>query len=52
MKALVQEVAEKFSFKLKPLGSIVKKLMENMQLSWIEARVAHILVGTITTLYN
>jgi len=46
MKALAQEVVEKFSAKLKPLGIIVKELTGDMQLSRAEAEAAHILVTT------
>ena len=46
MKALAQEVVEKFSSKLKPLGIIVKELTGDMQLSRAEAEAAHILVTT------
>mmetsp|Transcript_22044 Transcript_22044/g.47942 ORF Transcript_22044/g.47942 Transcript_22044/m.47942 type:complete len:2140 (-) Transcript_22044:37-6456(-) len=46
MKALAQEVTEKFSSKLKPLGIIVKELTGDMQLSRAEAEAAHILVTT------
>ena len=46
MKALAQEVVEKFSTKLKPLGIIVRELTGDMQLSRAEADSAHILVST------
>ena len=46
MKALAQEVVEKFSSKLKPLGIIVKELTGDMQLSRAEAEAAHVLVTT------
>jgi len=46
MKALAQEVVEKFSSKLKPLRIIVKELTGDMQLSRAEAEAAHILVTT------
>ena len=46
MKALAQEVVEKFSSKLKPIGIIVKELTGDMQLSRAEAEAAHILVTT------
>ena len=46
MKALAQEVVEKFSSKLKSLGIIVKELTGDMQLSRAEAEAAHILVTT------
>jgi len=46
MKALAQEVVEKFSSKLKGLGIIVRELTGDMQLSRAEAEAAHILVTT------
>jgi superfamily II RNA helicase len=46
MKALAQEVVEKFSSKLKCLGIIVRELTGDMQLSRAEADAAHILVTT------
>ncbi|KAL7542850.1 hypothetical protein ACHAXR_012148 [Thalassiosira sp. AJA248-18] len=47
MKALAQEVVEKFSSKLtKPLGIIVRELTGDMQLSRAEAEAAHVLVTT------
>ena len=46
MKALAQEVVEKFSSKLKCLGIIVRELTGDMQLSRAEAEAAHILVTT------
>ena len=46
MKALAQEIVEKFSAKLKPLGIIVRELTGDMQLSRAEADAAHILVTT------
>jgi len=46
MKALAQEVVEKFSSKLKPLRIIVKELTGDMQLSRAEAEAAHVLVTT------
>ena len=42
MKALAQEVQEKFSSKLKCLGIIVKELTGDMQLSRAEAEAAHV----------
>ncbi len=46
MKALAQEVADKFHSKLKQLGLVVKELTGDMQLSRTEAEAAHILVTT------
>ncbi len=46
MKALAQEVVEKFSSKLKVLGIIVRELTGDMQLSRQEAESADILVTT------
>lgn len=46
MKALAQEVVEKFSSKLKCLGIIVRELTGDMQLSRAEAEAANILVTT------
>ncbi|KAL7520340.1 hypothetical protein ACHAWX_005064 [Stephanocyclus meneghinianus] len=46
MKALAQEVVEKFSAKLKGLGIIVRELTGDMQLSRAEAEAAHVLVTT------
>eukprot|EP00984_Skeletonema_dohrnii_P009199 scaffold3511_cov144-Skeletonema_dohrnii-CCMP3373.AAC.8 len=46
MKALAQEVVEKFGSKLKCLGIIVRELTGDMQLSRAEADAAHILVTT------
>lgn len=46
MKALAQEVVEKFSSKLKPLGLIVRELTGDMQLTRAEADAAHVLVTT------
>ena len=46
MKALAQEVVEKFSTKVKPLGIKVKELTGDMQISRTEAEVAYILVTT------
>ncbi len=44
MKALAQEVVEKFSSKLKGLGIIVRELTGDMQLSRAEAEAAHVSV--------
>jgi replicative superfamily II helicase len=44
MKALAQEVVEKFSSKLKPLRLIVKELTGDMQLSRAEAEAANVIV--------
>lgn len=44
MKALAQEVVEKFSSKLHPLGFIVRELTGDMQLTRAEAAAAHVLV--------
>lgn len=46
MKALAQEVVEKFSAKLKPLGLIVRELTGDMQLTRAEAESANIIVTT------
>jgi replicative superfamily II helicase len=46
MKALAQEVVEKFSSKLKPLGMIVRELTGDMQLTRAAAEAANILVTT------
>jgi activating signal cointegrator complex subunit 3 len=46
MKALAQEVVEKFSAKLKPLGLIVRELTGDMQLTRAEADSANVLVTT------
>ena len=46
MKALAQEVVEKFSSKLKPLGLIVRELTGDMQLTRAEAQSANVLVTT------
>jgi len=46
MKALAQEIVEKFSSKLKSLGIVVKELTGDMQLSRAEAERADILVTT------
>jgi activating signal cointegrator complex subunit 3 len=53
MKALAQEVVEKFSAKLKPLGLIVRELTGDMQLTRAEADSANVIVttpGTFTSL--
>lgn len=44
MKALAQEVVEKFSAKLKPLRLIVRELTGDMQLTRAEAESAHVIV--------
>lgn len=44
MKALAQEVVEKFSAKLKPLGLIVRELTGDMQLTRAEAAAANVIV--------
>ena len=46
MKALAQEVVEKFSSKLKPLGLVVRELTGDMQLTRAAAEAANILVTT------
>eukprot|EP00934_Nitzschia_sp_Nitz4_P001789 Nitzschia sp. Nitz4//scaffold122_size67431//34001//40615//NITZ4_006086-RA/size67431-augustus-gene-0.57-mRNA-1//-1//CDS//3329534406//1789//frame0 len=46
MKALAQEVVEKYSVKLKPLGLIVRELTGDMQLTRAEAQRANVLVTT------
>eukprot|EP00536_Pseudo-nitzschia_multiseries_P002204 jgi/Psemu1/322449/estExt_fgenesh1_pg.C_290027 len=46
MKALAQEVVEKFSSKLKPLGLIVRELTGDMQLTRAEAQSANVIVTT------
>lgn len=46
MKALAQEVVEKFSSMLKPLGMIVRELTGDMQLTRAAAEAANILVTT------
>lgn len=46
MKALAQEVVEKYSSKLKPLKLIVKELTGDMQLTRAEAQAANVLVTT------
>merc|ERR1712232_233267 len=46
MKALAQEVVEKFSAKLKPLRLIVRELTGDMQLTRAEAESANVLVTT------
>ncbi|CAJ1934944.1 unnamed protein product [Cylindrotheca closterium] len=46
MKALAQEVVEKFSSKLKPLGLIVRELTGDMQLTKAEANSANVIVTT------
>jgi hypothetical protein len=44
MKALAQEVVEKFESKLRPLGLVVRELTGDMQLTRAEAAAAHVLV--------
>jgi activating signal cointegrator complex subunit 3 len=46
MKALAQEIVEKFSSKLKPLGLIVRELTGDMQLTRAEAQAANVIVTT------
>ena len=46
MKALAQEVVEKFSSKLKPMGMVVRELTGDMQLTRAAADAANILVTT------
>lgn len=46
MKALAQEVVEKFSIKLKPMGIVVRELTGDMQLSRSEAEAANVIVTT------
>jgi activating signal cointegrator complex subunit 3 len=46
MKALAQEVVEKFTSKLKPLGLIVRELTGDMQLTRAEAESANVIVTT------
>ena len=46
MKALAQEVVDKFSSKLKPLGLIVRELTGDMQLTRAEAQSANVIVTT------
>ncbi len=46
MKALAQEVVEKYSAKLKPLGMIVRELTGDMQLTRAESQSANVLVTT------
>ena len=48
MKALAQEVVEKFSSKLKALKIVVKELTGDMQLTRAEADRADILVTTVS----
>ena len=48
MKALAQEVVEKFSSKLKVLNIVVKELTGDMQLTRAEADRADILVTTVS----
>ena len=51
MKALAQEVVEKFSSKLKPLGLIVRELTGDMQLTRAEAESANV-IGTFVVLWR
>ena len=44
MKALAQEVVEKFSEKLKPMRLIVRELTGDMQLTRVEAESANVIV--------
>ena len=44
MKALAQEIVEKFSEKLKPMRLIVRELTGDMQLSRAEAESANVIV--------
>jgi activating signal cointegrator complex subunit 3 len=46
MKALAQEVVEKFSSKLKPIGMIVRELTGDMQLTRAAAEAANLIVTT------
>ena len=46
MKALAQEVVEKFSQKLKPMRLIVRELTGDMQLTRSEAQAANVIVTT------
>jgi len=46
MKALAQEVVEKYSAKLKPLGLVVRELTGDMQLTRAEAQSSDVLVTT------
>ena len=46
MKALAQEVVEKFSSRLKPLGLIVREFTGDMQLSRQEVADSHLIVTT------
>ena len=46
MKALAQEVVEKFQERLKPLGTIVKELTGDVQLSKQEIEKSHVIVTT------
>ncbi|KAJ8608527.1 hypothetical protein CTAYLR_005750 [Chrysophaeum taylorii] len=46
LKALAQEVVQKFSARLKPLGLVVRELTGDIQLSKREADAAHVLVAT------
>lgn len=46
MKALAQEVVDKFSERLSPLGLIVRELTGDMQLTRAEVDAAHLIVTT------
>lgn len=46
MKALAQEVVEKFTQKLKPLGIVVRELTGDMQLTRAAAEAANVIVTT------
>lgn len=46
MKALAQEIVEKFSSKLKPLGMVVRELTGDMQLTRAAAEAANMIVTT------
>lgn len=50
MKALAQEVVEKFSSKLKALNIVVRELTGDMQLTRAEAERADILVTTVSSI--
>jgi Rad3-related DNA helicase len=52
MKALAQEVVEKFSAKLKPLRLIVRELTGDMQLSRAEAEAANVIVTVSLVFQN
>lgn len=52
MKALAQEVVEKFSSKLKPLGLIVRELTGDMQLTRAEAQSANVIVSSLSVSFS